>query len=196
VIRPTATGRRMPINSRGHGGAWRLPMRTAVHVSKPLRWQHPLGGAGAQIIKAGDADAVCAGGEVHEPCGLSLRQARWGYRLGPRPLQDPLILFARCPVNHGRDGGNVAGSNGVSRETRTVSVDEPGGGPGPLRRKIPGSDVPVPVPQKKGEAVLFDTDGIRARPRWRSIHIEAAFREGRDGTRAAHRHERTGRRPV
>jgi acetyl-CoA C-acetyltransferase len=72
----------------------------------------------AQIIKAGDADIMCAGGvESMSNAAYLLRQARWGYRLGHGQLQDQLILFDPLSGDTmGETAENVAEKYQISRE--------------------------------------------------------------------------------
>lgn len=75
----------------------------------------------AQIIKAGDAQAVLAGGmENMSSAPYLLDKARWGLRMGDQRVVDSMVndgLF--CAVNHyhmGMTAENVARRYGVSRQ--------------------------------------------------------------------------------
>ena len=137
----------------------------------------------AQIIKAGDADVICAGGvESMSRAAYLLRQARWGYRLGHGQLQDQLILFDPLSGDTmGETAENVAENFSVSRqdqdefglmsqERAAKAIRE-----GRFREQI----IPVSVPQRKGDPVVFDTD---EHPRQTTLEklskLKPAFREG------------------
>jgi acetyl-CoA C-acetyltransferase len=138
---------------------------------------------GAQIIKAGDAEVICAGGvESMSRAAYLLRQARWGYRLGHGQLQDQLILFDPLSGDTmGETAENVAekfqvsradqdafGFESQERAARAIAA-------GRFKEQI----VPVVIPQGKGEPVVFDTD---EHPRQTTLEklakLKPAFREG------------------
>ena len=138
---------------------------------------------GAQIIKAGDADIICAGGvESMSRAAYLLRSARWGYRLGHGQLQDQLILFDPLSGDTmGETAENVAEKYQVSREDQDAFGFESQEraaraiAAGKFKEQI----VPVTIPQKKGEPKIFDTD---EHPRQTTLEklakLKPAFREG------------------
>ncbi len=116
----------------------------------------------SQIIKAGDAKIIVAGGmESMSRAAYLLKQARWGYRLGHGQLQDQLILFDPLSGDTmGETAENVAEKYGVSREDqdefalRSQQSAEAAIKNGLFRDQI----VPVEIPAKKGAPSVFDTD--------------------------------------
>ena len=116
----------------------------------------------AQVIKAGDADIIIAGGmESMSNATFMLKKARWGYRLGHGQLQDQLILFDPLSGNTmGETAENVAQKYGISREDqdrfglRSQQLAEAAITGGRFREQI----VPVEIPGKKGAVTVFDTD--------------------------------------
>jgi acetyl-CoA C-acetyltransferase len=138
----------------------------------------------AQAIKAGDADLVVAGGVEHmSNAAYMLTQARWGYRLGHGQLIDQLVFYDPISGNTmGETAENVAERFGISRKDQDAYALES------QRRAAAALEVkhfdeqivPVPVPQPKGEPVLFKRDE-HPRP---NITLEdlsklkPAFREG------------------
>ena len=138
---------------------------------------------GAQIIKAGDADIVCAGGvESMSRAAYLLRQARWGYRLGHGQLQDQLILFDPLSGDTmGETAENVAERWNVSREDqdafgmRSQELAAKAIAEGKFKEQI----LPIEIPQKKGDPKIFDTD---EHPRQTSLEklakLKPAFRQG------------------
>jgi acetyl-CoA C-acetyltransferase len=146
---------------------------------------------GAEAIMAGQADVVIAGGmECMSYSPYILPKARWGYRMdvGARAeLLDLMVFDGLWEIFYGYHMGNtaeeIAGRYGFTRElqdeigylshlrARKAIVD------GLFRDEI----VPFPIPQKRGEPVVFDTD---ERPMDTSMEkmakIPPAFRK--DGT--------------
>ncbi len=115
-----------------------------------------------QVIKSGDADIIVAGGmESMSNATFMLKKARWGYRLGHGQLQDQLILFDPLSGNTmGETAENVAEKYKVSREDqdefglRSQNLAEKAIKEGKFKSQI----VPVEIPQRKGDPVIFDTD--------------------------------------
>ncbi|THB79981.1 MAG: acetyl-CoA C-acyltransferase, partial [Desulfobacteraceae bacterium] len=116
----------------------------------------------AQVIKSGDAEIIVAGGmESMSNATFMLKKARWGYRLGHGQLQDQLILFDPLSGNTmGETAENVAEKYNVSREDqdefglRSQNLAEQAIKEGKFKEQI----VPVEIPQRKGDPVIFDTD--------------------------------------
>ena len=71
-----------------------------------------------QIIAAGDADIIVAGGmEAMSQAAYLLRTARWGQRMGHGVVQDQLILFDPLSGDTmGQTAENVARRYNISRE--------------------------------------------------------------------------------
>ena len=138
---------------------------------------------GAQIIKAGDGDIICAGGvESMSRAAYLLRSARWGYRLGHGQLQDQLILFDPLSGDTmGETAENVAEKYHISREDQDAfgfqsqiraakAISE-----GKFKEQIVG----VEIPQRKGDPVMFDTDEHpRQTTPEKLAKLKPAFREG------------------
>lgn len=116
----------------------------------------------AQVIKSGDADVIIAGGmESMSNATFMLKQARWGYRLGHGQLFDQLILFDPLSKNTmGETAENVAEKYNVSREDqdafglRSQHLAEKAIAEGKFKEQV----IPIEIPQKKGNPILFDTD--------------------------------------
>ncbi len=138
---------------------------------------------GAQIIKAGDADIVCAGGvETMSQAAYLLKQARWGYRLGHGQLQDQLILFDPLSGDTmGETAENVAEKYQINREDqddfglRSQELAAKAIAEGRFKEQI----IPVEIPQRKGPPVVFDTDEHpRQTTRDKLAALKPAFRSG------------------
>jgi len=122
-------------------------------------------GLAAQLIAAGEAGVVVAGGmENMSAAPYLLGNARWGHRMGDGKVVDEMIKdglwCAFNDVHMGITAENVAERFAVTREDQdrfalasqenaVAAIDA-----GRFKDEI----VPVPVPQKKGSPVFFDTD--------------------------------------
>jgi acetyl-CoA C-acetyltransferase len=123
---------------------------------------------GAQAIKAGEADVIVAGGMESMSCApYVLPKARWGYRMDVTArgeLIDLMVWDGLWEIFYGYHMGvtaeNIAEMYGISREEQDevgllshqrarAAITQ-----GLFKEEI----VPVVMPQKKGEPVIFDTD--------------------------------------
>jgi len=119
----------------------------------------------AQAVQVGDSDIVVAGGmESMSNAPYLLPNAREGYRLGNGTIVDSMIhdgLWDAFENYHmGNTGENVAEKYRVSRERqdefalnshrKAVAAIKAG--------KFRDEVFPVPIPQRKGNPVVFDTD--------------------------------------
>jgi acetyl-CoA C-acetyltransferase len=119
----------------------------------------------AQAIKAEDADILVAGGfESMSMAPYGLRQARWGNRMGNSEMVDLMIydglLDVFSQVHMGITAENIAEQFGISREEQdklSLRSQE-----NALKAQAEGrfkdEIIPVPIPQKKGAPLMFDTD--------------------------------------
>jgi acetyl-CoA C-acetyltransferase len=119
---------------------------------------------GAQSIRLGEADLVLAGGmESMNRVPYVLPRARTGYRMGHAELVDLLVHGLTCPLTHvhmGITAENVAERHGISRAEQDAFA---AGSYEKALKAIAGGKfraeiAPFPIPQKKGDPVLFDTD--------------------------------------
>jgi acetyl-CoA C-acetyltransferase len=119
----------------------------------------------AQIILAGDADIVVAGGmESMSQAPYAFKQARWGSRMGNSELVDLMIydglqdVFGQ--VHMGITAENVAEKFGISREDqdRLALRSQENALKAQAEGRFKEEIVPVPIPQKKGDPISFDTD--------------------------------------
>lgn len=119
----------------------------------------------AQMIKAGDADAVIAGGtENMSDAPYGLMDARWGYRMGEGKLVDIMIKDGLWDIfndyHMGMTAENVAEKYKLTREHQdkfgheSQKRAEKAIKEGRFKDEI----VPVMIPQKKGDPKVFDTD--------------------------------------
>lgn len=119
---------------------------------------------GAQVIKAGDADIVVAGGmESMSNAPYLSSGMRWGSRMGDVKLKDAMINDGLwCPENDVHMaviGGAVAGEYGITREMqdqwayRSQQLWHKGEQNGAFKEEI----FPVEIPGKKG-SITIDKD--------------------------------------
>ena len=119
----------------------------------------------AQAVKCGDAEVVLAGGtENMNQAPYVAKGARWGARMGNGELVDLMVHDGLWEIFNGYHMGitaeNVAEKYGLTREDQdrfgltsqeraARAIDD-----GAFKDEI----VPVAVPQRKGDPVIFDTD--------------------------------------
>lgn len=119
----------------------------------------------AQAIRLGDADVAVAGGmESMSLAPYYLEKARFGYRMGPGQLQDSMIHDGLWDIvndfHMGMSNELCAEKYNVTREDQDQyaaesyrrAVDSVASGR--FKQEI----MPVEIPQRKGDPVIFDTD--------------------------------------
>lgn len=123
---------------------------------------------GAQAIMLGEADVVVAGGmENMSRVPYALPRARWGYRMDVNAKGECLDLMVYDGLweifygyHMGNTAENIADRYGIDRREQDemgllshqrarAAIKE-----GLFKEEI----VPVPIPQRKGDPILFDTD--------------------------------------
>ena len=119
----------------------------------------------AQSIKADDNEiVVCGGQENMSAAPYALPTARWGTRMGNAEMVDCMIkdgLWESFNDYHmGNTAENIANKYNISREEQDVFAEasqhkaEKAIKDGIFKDEI----VPVEVPQRKGDPIIFDTD--------------------------------------
>ena len=118
-----------------------------------------------QAILCGDAEVmVAAGMESMSMAPYLLAKARTGYRMGDGLLEDHLLRDGlMCAVNNyhmGMTAENVAEKYGVNREDQDAFALESQrrAGAAIAAGNFTDEIVPVPIPQKRGDPKIFDTD--------------------------------------
>jgi len=119
----------------------------------------------AQMIKAGDAEIIVAGGtENMSASGYVIPTARWGARMNDTKMIDVMVNDGlTCAFNDyhmGITAENVAEQWGLTREEldefaacsqqKAVAAVKAG--------RFKDEIVPVEIPQRKGDPIVFDTD--------------------------------------
>jgi acetyl-CoA C-acetyltransferase len=144
----------------------------------------------AQAIQVGDADVVVAGGmESMSMAPYYLEKARFGYRMGPGALVDHMVHDGLWDIvndfHMGISNELCSEKYNISREDQDRFAAES------YRRaleaiqtgKFKDEIMPVEIPQRKGDPILFDTDEC---PRETSYEIMSkmpgAFKKDGKGT--------------
>ena len=156
----------------GQNVARQATIKAGLPVEVPAMTINKVCGSGlrtvslaAQIIKAGDADIIVAGGtESMSQAPYVLKTARWGQRMGDGKMVDAMINDALWDAfnnyHMGVTAENIAKEWNLTREEQDefalnsqlkaeVAIKS-----GRFKDEI----VPVLIPQRKGEPKVFDTD--------------------------------------
>lgn len=156
----------------GQNPARQIAIGAGVKVESPATTLNILCGSGlravslaAQMIETGSAEIVLAGGtESMTNAPYLLQQARAGYRMGHGQLTDSMIQDALTDAFGGYHMGitaeNIAERWHITREEQDAFALE-----SQLRcekaqntGRFADEIVPVLIPQRKGEALVFDRD--------------------------------------
>ena len=156
----------------GQNVARQVALKTGLHSSVSAFSINKVCGSGlraislaAQIIKAGDAEVVLAGGaESMSNAPYLLDKARFGYKMGDGAFVDSMIRDGLMDATHNYHMGitaeNVAAQYGISREAqdRFAAGSQQKAEAAIKEGNFKDEIVPVTLPQKKGEPKVFDTD--------------------------------------
>lgn len=119
----------------------------------------------AQMIKAGDADVIVAGGMENMSQGpYLLRTARFGQRMGDGKMVDAMVNDALTDAFNGYHMGitaeNIAEQWGLTREMQDeFAANSQIKAEAAIKAgKFKDEIVPVVIPQRKGDPIVFDTD--------------------------------------
>jgi acetyl-CoA C-acetyltransferase len=142
----------------------------------------------AQAIKAGDEEVIVAGGmESMSNVPFYFYKGRSGQKMGNMELVDGVIhdgLWCAFEDTHmGCLGDFTASNSGISREEQDewAANSQAKALAAIAAGKFKAEIVPVDVPQRKGDPILFDTDeGPRETSAEKLARLRPAF--GKDGT--------------
>ncbi|NJO89609.1 MAG: acetyl-CoA C-acetyltransferase [Chloroflexia bacterium] len=156
----------------GQNIARQIVVKSGLSETSPAMTINKLCGSGlravsmaAQFIMLGDADVILAGGtESMSNAPYLLPKARFGYRMGNGELVDSMIsdglMDAFNNYHMGITAENIAEQWGISREEqdnfalnsqlKTEKAQKEG--------KFADEIVPVRIPQRKGDPILFSED--------------------------------------
>lgn len=144
----------------------------------------------AQAIQCGDAEVVVAGGmENMSMAPYYLEKARWGHRMGPGTLQDHMLHDGLWDVvndfHMGMSNELICEKWEVSREEQDRFAEQSyNRALRSIKDGIFDSQIaPVPLPQRKGDPVIFDTDECPAETNFETLSsMRPAFKKDGVGT--------------
>jgi acetyl-CoA C-acetyltransferase len=119
----------------------------------------------AQAVRSGDAEIVVAGGtESMSSAPYVLTGARWGYRMGHAEALDTMVgdgltcAIGRCHM--GNTAEEIARRFGIDRAAQDAFAagSQQRAAAAVAAGRFVDENVAVPVPQRKGAALAFDTD--------------------------------------
>jgi acetyl-CoA C-acetyltransferase len=171
----------------GQNVARQASVKAGVPIEVPCTTINKVCGSGlksitlaATAIAAGEAEIIVAGGtENMSAAPYGMNAARWGMRMGDNCVTDLMIKDGLwCAFNDyhmGNTAENIADRYSITREeqdqfayesqSRAKAAIESG--------RFKDEIVPVEVPQRKGDPVIFDTD---EHPRLSSLEALAKLR--------------------
>jgi len=161
----------------GQNPARQATLKAGLPIETPAYTVNIVCGSGlktimlaAQQIMSGEADIIVAGGmENMSAAPYVLDKARWGYRMFDGTITDAMVKdglwCAFGNVHMGMTAENLAEKYGISREDQDqLSVDSHNKAIAAIDAgKFKDEIIPVPIPQKKGDPVYFDTDELPRR---------------------------------
>lgn len=158
--------------AQGSNPARRASLKAGLPVEVPANTLNMVCGSGlksvvlaAQAIGAGDDEIVVAGGaESMSNAVYFMDSARWGMRMGHGQIKDEMIMNALwCPfgdVHMGITAENVAAKYGITRQEQDefALASQIKANAAIASGKFEREIVPVEIPQKKGDPILFAKD--------------------------------------
>ncbi|HFI0235333.1 TPA: acetyl-CoA C-acetyltransferase [Streptococcus suis] len=156
----------------GQNVARQISVKAGIPISTPSYTINKVCGSGlktiqlaAQAVLLGDADVVIAGGaENMSQAAYVLQNQRWGSRMGHSKVLDTMLVDGLTdafePIHMGITAENVAAKYGISREQQDAfAVASQEKALAAIKAgKFKDEIVPVSIPQRKGDPLLFDTD--------------------------------------
>ncbi|WP_303857811.1 acetyl-CoA C-acetyltransferase [Aminicella lysinilytica] len=156
----------------GQNVARQMSLDAGLPVEVPAMTINKVCGSGlravelaAQIIKAGDEDIIVAGGaENMSATAYAVPSARWGQRMFDGKMVDMMVkdgLWDAFNDYHmGITAENVAEKWGLTREELDeFSVNSQKKAEAAIKSgQFKDEIVPVEIPQRKGDPIIFDTD--------------------------------------
>lgn len=156
----------------GQNVARQMTLDAGLPIETPAMTINKVCGSGlravelaAQIIKAGDADIVVAGGaENMSATAYAMPTARFGARMNNTQMVDMMVNDGLWDAFNGYHMGitaeNVAEQWGITREELDeFSVISQNRAEEAIKAgKFKDEIVPVEIPQRKGDPIVFDTD--------------------------------------
>ncbi|MCL2560488.1 MAG: acetyl-CoA C-acetyltransferase [Turicibacter sp.] len=156
----------------GQGVARQISVGAGIPVETPAMTLNMICGSGlrsislaAQLIKAGDADVILAGGsESMSNAAYVLPGARSGLRMGDGAIVDTMIkdglTDAFSGIHMGITAENLAEKYAITREEQDAfaAASQNKAEVAMAAGKFVEEIAPVEIPQRKGDPIVFDTD--------------------------------------
>ncbi|RRD32353.1 acetyl-CoA C-acetyltransferase [Streptococcus minor] len=156
----------------GQNIARQVSVKAGIPISSPAFTINKVCGSGlktiqlaTQAILLGDADIIVAGGtENMSQAPYVLQQQRWGSRMGDSKVVDTLLrdglVDAFDNYHMGITAENIAEKYNITREQQdTFAVHSQRKAVAAIKAgRFKEEIVPVLVPQRKGDPLVFDTD--------------------------------------
>ncbi|WP_367985691.1 acetyl-CoA C-acetyltransferase [Streptococcus sp. ZY1909104] len=156
----------------GQNVARQVSIKSGLPVTTPSFTINKVCGSGlktislaAQAILLGDADVVIAGGtENMSQTPYVIQNQRWGSRMGDSKVIDTMLkdglTDAFEPIHMGITAENVADKYNITREDQdSFAVRSQEKAVAAIKAgKFKDEIVPVLIPQRKGDPLVFDTD--------------------------------------
>jgi acetyl-CoA C-acetyltransferase len=156
----------------GQNVARQASIRAGIPVEVPTMTINKVCGSGLrsvslafQSILTGDNEIVVAGGtENMSQAPYYLPKARWGLRMGNGEVVDGMIYDGLWDIFNGYHMGitaeNLAEKYGITREEQDefAAASQQKAEKAIKEGKFKDEIIPVEIPQRKGDPVIFDTD--------------------------------------
>lgn len=156
----------------GQNIARQISIAAGIPIEVPSMTLNKVCGSGlravslaAQIIKAGDAEIIVAGGAENMSMAPYLSNStRWGARMGDTKLVDMMVYDGLTDVfnqyHMGLTAENIVDQWGLTREELDAfSANSQQKAEAAIKAgKFKDEIVPVVIPQRKGDPIVFDTD--------------------------------------
>lgn len=157
---------------QGQNVARQAAVNAGIPVEKPAVTLNMVCGSGlravslaAQLICLGDCDIIVAGGtENMSQAPYAIPNARWGQRMGNGVMVDTMIndalTDAFSQVHMGITAENIAEQWGITREEQDAfaAASQQKAEAAIQAGKFVEEIVPVEIPQRKGDPIVFCTD--------------------------------------
>lgn len=158
--------------AQGQNPARQMAVATGIPVTVPSLTLNMVCGSGlrsvslaAQTITAGDNQVVLSGGmESMSQCPYYMKDLRWGGRMGNKEVVDGMVHDGLWDVfnnyHMGVTAENLAEKYGISREEQDAMAAHSQQKAEEAQKKgvFDQEIVPVLLPQRKGDPVVFKTD--------------------------------------
>ena len=156
----------------GQNPARQAAVKSGLPIEIPAMTINKVCGSGlravslaAQMIKAGDCDVVVAGGmESMSQAPYAIKEMRWGHKMNATKTVDTMINDALCDAfndyHMGLTAENIAKQWHVTREelVEFSAASQQKAEAAIKAGKFKDEIVPIVIPQRKGDPIVFDTD--------------------------------------